>query len=248
MQAIHDHIGKDGFRLRGTAMSRVDGFSDVVFGFALTLIVVSLEVPHTYDELHTVLLGFLPFFLCFATLITVWWDHFCFFRRYGLHDAGTIFINCTLLFTLLFYVYPLKFLFTLVATQISGHIGPNVFSNVLQVRELMILYGVGFAAIYFCLSALYWNAWRQRADLDLSPFERTLTLIYLWDHLGFVVIGLLCGLVARLLPPAEAGNAGWTFFLIPIWKTLHGYTSRRYALKAQTHTTPEAASTLSDPS
>ena len=30
MQAIHDHIGKDGFRLRGTAMSRVDGFSDVV--------------------------------------------------------------------------------------------------------------------------------------------------------------------------------------------------------------------------
>jgi len=247
MQALNDHIAKDGFRLRGTAMSRVDGFSDVVFGFALTLIVVSLEVPHTYDELHAVLLGFLPFFLCFAVLITVWWDHFCFFRRYGLHDAGTIFINCTLLFTLLFYVYPLKFLFTLVATQFSGHIGPHVFSNDLQNRELMILYGAGFAAIYFCLAALYWNAWRQRAELDLSPFERTLTLIDLWDHFGFVVIGLLCCLVARLLPPAQAGNAGWTLFLIPVWKTLHGYISGRRVRAARTRMTSEDSSTLSHP-
>ncbi len=46
------NIAKDGFRLRGTAMSRVDGFSDVVFGFAITLLVVSLEVPKTYAELH----------------------------------------------------------------------------------------------------------------------------------------------------------------------------------------------------
>jgi len=247
MQGLHDHIAKDGFRLRGTAMSRVDGFSDVVFGFALTLIVVSLEVPHTYDELHAVLLGFLPFFLCFAVLITVWWDHFSFFRRYGLHDAGTIFINCTLLFTLLFYVYPLKFLFTLVATQFSGHIGPHVFSNDLQNRELMILYGAGFAAIYFCLAALYWNAWRQRTELDLSPFERTLTLIDLWDHFGFVVIGLLCCLVARLLPPAQAGNAGWTLFLIPVWKTLHGYISGRRVRAARTRMTSEDSSALSHP-
>jgi hypothetical protein len=34
MQTLNEHIAKDGFRLRGTAMSRVDGFSDVVFGFA----------------------------------------------------------------------------------------------------------------------------------------------------------------------------------------------------------------------
>lgn len=248
MQTLNDHIGKDGFRLRGTSMSRVDGFSDVVFGFALTLIVVSLEVPHTYDELHAVLLGFVPFFLCFAVLITVWWDHFCFFRRYGLHDAGTIFINCTLLFTLLFYVYPLKFLFTVIAAQLSGQIGPHVFSNDLQNRELMIVYGVGFAAIYFCLAALYWNAWRQRSELDLSPFERTLTLSYLWDHAGFVIIGLLCCLVARLLPPAEAGNAGWTLFLIPIWKTLHGFISRKRVRETLALLAAKDSSTLPDPS
>jgi uncharacterized membrane protein len=247
MQALNDHISKDGFRLRGTAMSRVDGFSDIVFGFALTLIVVSLEVPHTYDELHTALLGFLPFFLCFVTLIGVWWDHFSFFRRYGLHDEGTIFINCTLLFTVLFYVYPLKFLFTVIATPSSGPTAPHVFSNALQIRELMILYGVGFAAIYLCLSALYWNAWRQRASLHLSSLERTLTLTYLWDHIGFVITGMLCCLAARLLPPAKAAHATWAIFFMAIWKTLHRYISRKHIRAARANLACEDSSPLSQP-
>ena len=40
-----EHVQKDGFRLRGLGMSRIDAFSDVVFGFALTLLVVSLDAP-----------------------------------------------------------------------------------------------------------------------------------------------------------------------------------------------------------
>ena len=88
MQALNEHIAKDGFRLRGTQMSRIDGFSDVVFGFALTLLVVSLDVPKTYAEFHNMLLGFFPFFICFVFLIMLWWGHFRFFRRYGLHDTG----------------------------------------------------------------------------------------------------------------------------------------------------------------
>ncbi len=54
-----------GFRVRGTEISRLEGFSDVVFGFALTLIVVSLEVPRTYDELMEAISGFPPFAACF---------------------------------------------------------------------------------------------------------------------------------------------------------------------------------------
>jgi hypothetical protein len=246
MQALNEHIGKDGFRLRGTAMSRVDGFSDVVFGFALTLIVVSLEVPHTYDELHAVLLGFLPFSLCFLTLSGIWWDHFCFFRRYGLHDSGTIFINCALLFTTLFYVYPLKFLFTVVTSQTSSHL-TNVFSNNLQIRELLILYGVGFAAIHLCMSAFYWNAWRQRTELELSPLEQTLTLSYLWNHVGFVVTSLLFCLVTRLLPPAKAFSALFTLFLMFIWKILHRSISRKYIRKARADMIIEESSPLSEP-
>ena len=125
MGFTHSLVGKDGFRLRGQEMSRVDGFSDVVFGFALTLIVASLEVPKTYHELHKVLLGFIPFTVCFVLLMMVWLTHFRFFRRFGLHDLGTILINAGLLFTVLFYVYPLKFLFTIFVASTTRRLAPK---------------------------------------------------------------------------------------------------------------------------
>jgi hypothetical protein len=150
----HALVGKDGFRLRGTAMSRVDGFSDVVFGFALTLLVVSLEVPKTYVELHASMRGFLPFAVSFTMLMTVWYAHYFFFRRYGLHDVGTIVLNAVLLFVVLFYVYPLKFMFGLFIGQMAGY-EPGDQLEPHQNVELMMIYGLGFAAIYLLFFALY---------------------------------------------------------------------------------------------
>jgi uncharacterized membrane protein len=236
MQAANEHIQKDGFRLRGTAMSRLDGFSDVVFGFALTLLVVSLEVPHTYDELHQILLGFYPFAVCFALFIFIWYGHFKFFRRYGLHDVTTIILNCSILFTVLAYVYPLKFLFTQVALGTFNHYNRHVFSNDMQLRELVTVYGAGFAAIYLLFSALQWNAWRQRRNLRLSPLETTLTLSYLLHDLGLFSIGLLCCLLAHVLPPAYAGNACYCFLLAIVWRPAHILLSRRSIRAARART------------
>ena len=47
---LHAAVDADGFRPRGTQGSRIDAISDVVFGFALALLVVSLEVPKTYTN------------------------------------------------------------------------------------------------------------------------------------------------------------------------------------------------------
>src|SRR5687768_18548473 len=103
--------GRVKFRLRGREGSGVGAFSDVVFGFALTLIVVSLEVPTSFQELMRTMRGFPAFAICFAILTWVWHVHHTFFRRYALTDEITIALNTALLFVVLFYTYPLKYMF-----------------------------------------------------------------------------------------------------------------------------------------
>lgn len=165
----------------------------------------------------------------------VWWAHFRFFRRYGLHDVGTILINALLLFTVLFYAYPLKFLFTIA----TGRIGPGVFTSTAQIRELMTVYATGFSAVYLCLVLLYCNAWRQRKQLDLSALEETLTKVYIVDDIGTVVVGLLVLALSRVLPAGRAGQAAFAFFLIGAWKTVHGFIGKRRTRAARARCTPE---------
>ena len=211
MTAPHTHHDSDGFLLRGLAFSRLDAFSDVVFGFALTLLVVSLEVPHTFAELHATLRGFFPFAISFASLMTIWHGHYKFFRRFGLHDLRTITINAILLFVVLFFVYPLKFLFTLLVLGPEQH----AFENPHQLVELMVLYGTGFAAIYLLQGALYFNGYRQRAVLQLTPLELILSRGYLAGNIGMAAVGLVSALFAVVVPTQYAGYAG--LFYILIW-------------------------------
>ena len=229
MQALNKHLGKDGFRLRGTHMSRVDGFSDIVFGFAVTLLVVSLEVPKTYTELRAMLQGFIPFAISFLLLMIVWYAHYRFFRRYGTEDAGTLWLNGMLLFFVLFYVYPLKFLFRMAFTSDGALSSPH------DARELTILYALGMAAIYTLIAALYANAWRQRDELELTPLERKLTILTMWDEGLVAVIALLAVLIACLLPNGHATMATMTFMLIGVSKTITGRLMGRASRKMHQH-------------
>ncbi|HEV2722290.1 MAG TPA: TMEM175 family protein, partial [Thermoanaerobaculia bacterium] len=97
------------FRHRAREVSRVEAFSDVIFGFAISLLVVSLEAPKRWDEMMQVLRGLLPFAICFFIFIDIWFEHHDFYKRYALHDKPTMMLNTLLLFVVLFYVYPLKY-------------------------------------------------------------------------------------------------------------------------------------------
>jgi hypothetical protein len=138
------------FRWRGGAVSRIEGFSDAVFGFAITLLVVSLEVPKTFDDLAATMRGFGGFAVCFALLSLVWYDHYVFFRQYGLNDTLTVVLNLLRLFLVMFYVYPLKFLFTILVSTFAGLGAPGNVPVIQghQFPYLMIIYGAGFVSVY----------------------------------------------------------------------------------------------------
>src|SRR5205823_5293931 len=127
-------------------VSRVEGFSDAVFAFAITLLVVSLEVPKTFEELMAAMRGFPAFAVCFALLFQVWWRHYKFFRSYDLEDSYVIALTGVLLFVVMFYVYPLKFMWSLPFSSLEGRRITDDVIKVSQVPALFLIYGAGVVA------------------------------------------------------------------------------------------------------
>ena len=209
-----------GFRWRGTEVTRLEGFTDAVFAFAVTLLVVSLEVPKTFPELLVAMRGFFAFGVCFALLANVWYQHYRFFRRYALESPWAVFLNCVLLFFVLFYVYPLKFLFTTVFA------GAEI--SVSETRTLFTIWSLGYAAVFAVFSLLYLHAWRIRAQLELTPLEAIRTQLSLFDHLAMVFISLVSTVLARTVPDQYVGIAGYVYFLVPFYFTVaHSLADRR---------------------
>src|SRR2546423_13098242 len=130
-----------GFRLRGREVTRLESFSDAVFGFALTLLVVSLDVPKSFADLMNTMRGFPAFAVCFLLLALIWNAHYKFCRRYGLDDGTARFLTCVMLFLVLFYVYPLKFLFNVSITGLLFGAGTPVSMTGSQLPMLLMIYG-----------------------------------------------------------------------------------------------------------
>jgi uncharacterized membrane protein len=222
-------------RRRGHEISRIEAFSDVVFGFSLTLLVVSLEVPRTFHELMADMRGFVPFAVCFALLAQVWWLHHNFFRRYGLDDATTVTLNFVLLFVILFYTYPLKFVFVGLFNQLTGHEPLDAAGKVIawiepkQAPTLMIIYGLGYAAVFLIFLLLYRNALGQKDKLELTPLELFDTRTSMLESAFQFGVGILCAVVAAILPARIGGLSGFLFFLLPVGMWLIG--SRRGTLR-----------------
>jgi uncharacterized membrane protein len=229
-------------------VSRIEGFSDAVFAFAVTLLVVSLEVPHTFDELWAAMRQFFAFAICFALLFQVWWRHFNFFRRYGLEDVPTIVLTGILLFVVLFYVYPLKFVFTLVVNQIIGvpssHDGTGgpVIRNA-DTPRLMQIYSGGVVAVFSMFALMYANAFRQRVRLGLDARQQLEARLNIIDNAGIALIGVASVLVATLGGPlAAAAIAGPMYFLIGPFKWGLGWYSAKAYKRLETLNTADTSS------
>jgi uncharacterized membrane protein len=228
-----------GFHFRGHEVKRIETFSDAVFAFAVTLLIVSLEVPKSFEELAVTMRGFVAFGICFTLLMLIWHEQHIFFRRYGIEDTLTIILNCALIFIVLFYVYPLKFLFTLIFSDSIYGAGKSPLSiNKEQSSHLMVIYGIGYIIIYFIFMLLYLHARRNRVSLQLTKLELFDTRTKIWSQLILIAVGILSVMLALTLPPGQAGLAGLSYITIgpalTIYYTLRGKMRKKlYSEHAQ---------------
>ena len=215
------------FHWRGGEITRLEGFTDAVFAFAVTLLVVSLEVPHTFSELIAAMKGFFAFALCFAILVHIWYHHYIYSRRYGLQTTYVVILNSIMLFLVLFYVYPLKFLFTMMVGGLSevSTVPPEQLAGMIQAQQvpsLMVIYSLGYSAVFVIFALLYHHAWHKSAALELNEYEGLRTRNGMIFHAGFALVGVVVAVTAVVLPVGIAGYSGCLFFLNAVFGFVGG--------------------------
>lgn len=210
--------------------SRLETFSDAVFAFAVTLIIVSLEVPKTFGDLVETLKGTASFAACFTLLFLIWNNQNLFFRYYGLKDAWTAALNGALLFVVLVYVYPLKFLFNVAFLrnqyQQNGAVKAMIGDH--DVPTLFLIYGLGYMIINLLFYLMYRWAIKHSAEIGLNAIEifesKTIRDIFLICSL----IGVCSISIAYVVPLQFVGFAGFFYTAIgPAYGLWYAYRGRK---------------------
>jgi len=236
---------RDGdFRVRGKDISRVEGLSDAVFGFAITLLAISLEVPKTSAEVLHALRGVGSFAITFLMLFSMWRTQFMFFRRYGIEDRKVVWLTGVLLFVLLVFIYPLKFVMGTMFETLLKHAGfpdplfhrHEVFPDS-DVPPLFAAFGFGFAAVFSVFSLMYRHAYALRETLQLDDVEvfDTLEVIGATTKASFVGATLGVSYLITIFLPRYAEQllyAGTAVVLVAVAAILRQRRSRKQRRKA----------------
>ncbi|MEM8508427.1 MAG: TMEM175 family protein [Bacteroidota bacterium] len=185
--------------------SRLEAFSDGVFAFAATLMVVNFDMDSSLTFTKSTGTGFLSFFVTFFVLVALWWVHYNFFRRTNYVDNWIIALNAILLFVVLYYVFPLKNL------VISG-MGEGV-KTLEALANLFVMYGIGFLLIFLCLSLMYYRAFKKSYKA-----ENALYLFFYARHFAiFVFIAVVSVVLAYFQVAIDFGFPGMFYvFLGPL--------------------------------
>lgn len=220
------------FRYRGIEPGRLENFSDAVFALAITLLLISTTPPTNFDQVKRFAFDLIPFLLCITLIITIWYEHYIFFLRYGIRNVKIVVLNTLFLIIVLFYVYPLKFLTKLSLFPIAYVTGQESIlvelKNMIRVgdiADLMIIYGIGAASVFFVLRTMYKYALSIADSLELNEIEIFDTQTKITTNTLMGVVPLISVLIAFIFRGYWMAGmfAGFTYFLYTPIMMIHGH-------------------------
>lgn len=210
---------KDGYRMRGESMTRIEVFSDAAFAFAVTMLVISLSsIPQNFQELLAAIQRVPSFAVSFALMMLIWITHRRWSQRFGLDDGPSTFLTLALVFVVLIYVYPLKLIIDLMFYAFSQSLFPVDFqvTNTTEVAVLVAFFSVGFFLIALIQLSLYQRAASMAEDLRLNALEQLLVHkeILVWTVLS--ALAFIVALLALVLMQSIGYLAGVTYGVTPL--------------------------------
>ena len=204
---------------RGGDVSRLEGFSDAVFAIAITLLVIERAIPKNDSEFINVMWVFIGFGVTFLVLAILWYNNFLFHRRFGLEDGYTIFLNSIFIFTVLFYIYPLKFMAQILINYglLRNYFGIEFdvgFEGNVNPFSLHIILGIGMFLVWFSNGLMYLHAYQKRTILNLDKRELEITTKTILADMIVCSFAVVSMLLSILKIPAWSE---WEFAYIQGW-------------------------------
>ncbi|HEX4480430.1 MAG TPA: TMEM175 family protein [Rudaea sp.] len=190
----------DVLRVRREQPTRLEGFVDSAFAFAVTLIVISIgHVPEDVPEMLQALRGLPTFAVCFLLIARFWQMHRFWGRHYDIEDRTSVRLSLVLVFLVLVYVYPLRLLFSFTFSSMTdGWLveKPIDLHTIGELRAAYIVFGIGLASIATVFALLFLHALKCAGTIGLSADEIIVTRVR--------VAGWVCTIVVALLSIASA--------------------------------------------
>ncbi|QHI34684.1 hypothetical protein IMCC3317_00270 [Kordia antarctica] len=201
--------------------NRIESLSDGVFAFAATLMVVNIGANTDLSSLKEQLPMFVSFGISFFVMMALWKLHYNLFRRTSYVDNWIITYNIIFLFTILFYVFPLKSLAS--AAILKTRMSLDELSGLFQ------LYSIGFTLIFLCLTLMY-----RRAHKKDIKNKHPLNLFFYKRHFFiFVLVGLFSVILAYFNIGIRFGLPGLIYSILGLLCFLH---SKKFQTKYPSNT------------
>ena len=198
-------------------ISRVEALSDGVFALAATLLAVSLDSGKNDAPLSIDPVSFISFLVSFFVLVLLWKGHYNFFRRTDYMDNWLIAYNSVFLFSVLYFIFPLKSLLYSMFQQFV--VTPDVLSNLFEI------YGIAILFIFLSLTLMYNHAYKKDtnnpAPLKMRFYARHFSI--------FVVVALISITLSLFQIGLRFGLPGMIYMLLGPLCGFHGvWTKKKY--------------------
>lgn len=200
-------------RVRRHQPTRLEGFVDASFAFAVTLVVISVgRVPDSVPQMLEALRGLPTFAVCFLLIARIWKSHRDWSRHYDLEDGVSIALSLMLVFLVLIFVYPLRLLFSLMFAGLSGGWLAEHATGIgseFELRAAFVVFGLGYLAIWSMLALLHRRAHALRNEIGLDAAESVATRLRIRRNVAFALVALLSVALAATLPFARSPATIW---------------------------------------